>query len=424
MQYLSAAASRRAVLGLAAALLLAGGARAQHATDAGYPRLLGMNIGAKNYDSAAYQDALARLDVVILGFYPGWKGDRDGSTIRNAVRELKRRNPALKVGQYTVLNEASDDRQRAAADRDKIDKLDQEGWWLRSAAGGKQQWSTAHGAWDINITRFAKADANGERYPQWLAKRDAKFYFQRIPDFDIWYFDNVMERSRVGAADWRGNGRDASGRDAELASAFRQAMAEEWETAGKLAPRALLMGNTDSDLSQPEYRGRLQGAFLEGLMGKSWSIESREGWNAMMARYLGVFANLREPKMVGFNVLGRSDDYRFFRYGFASCLLGDGYFSFTEDKAGYSSVAWFDEYDQRIGKAAEPPPRAAWRDGIWRRRYENAMVLVNPERDSRTVTLEPGWHHFKGTQAGDVNDGRPVRELTLAGRDGVLLVRD
>ena len=159
-------------------------------------------------------------------------------------------------------------------------------------------------------------------------------------------------------------------------------------------------------------------------MGKSWSIESREGWNAMMARYLGVFANLREPRMVGFNVLGRGDDYRFFRYGFASCLLGDGYFSFTEDKAGYSSVAWFDEYDQRIGKAAEPPPRAAWRDGIWRRRYEHAMVLVNPERDSRTVTLEPGWHHFKGTQAGDVNDGRPVRELTLAGRDGVLLVKD
>ena len=41
----------------------------------GAARLLGMNIGAKNYDDTAYQTQLARLDVVILGFYPGWRGD-------------------------------------------------------------------------------------------------------------------------------------------------------------------------------------------------------------------------------------------------------------------------------------------------------------------------------------------------------------
>src|SRR5512146_1329766 len=35
----------------------------------GAARLLGMNIGAKNYDDPTYQAQLARLDVVILGFY-------------------------------------------------------------------------------------------------------------------------------------------------------------------------------------------------------------------------------------------------------------------------------------------------------------------------------------------------------------------
>jgi hypothetical protein len=411
-----------AVLALAG-MLVAGEAHAQHATDAGFPRLLGMNISAKNYDSPAYQDALARLDVVILSFYPGWKGDRDGSVIRNTVQQLKRRNPALKVGQYTILNEASDDLKRAAADRDKIDKLDREGWWLHNAAGAKQQWTSAYGTWDINISRFAKPDADGLRYPQWLAQRDAKVYFQRVPDFDIWYFDNVMDHSRVSAADWRGNGQNSSGKDAELASAFRQGMADEWDVARRLMPRVVLMGNSDSELSQPEYRGRLQGAFLEALMGKSYSIERNKGWAAMMTHYLDVFANLREPKLVGFNIAGRSDDYRYFRYGFSSCLLGDGYFSFTEDKVGYSSVAWFDEYDQHIGKAVEPPPRAAWRDGVWRRRYETAMVLVNPDAQPRTVPIEPGWRHFKGTQASDVNNGQPVSEVTLQGHDGLLLVK-
>jgi hypothetical protein len=412
--------------GLAIALALAlgttGAAWAQHASDGNYPRLLGMNIGSKNYDEPAYQEQLARLDVVILGFYPGWKGDRDGSVIRSTVQQLKRRNPGLKVGQYTVLNEAGDDPRKNAADRDKIDKLDREGWWLRDTSGAKQRWSSAYGAWDINITRFAKADANGERYPQWLARRDAERYFLRVPELDIWYFDNVMERSRVGAGDWRGAGQNVSGKDPEVAGAFREAMAAEWTAAKKLAPRAILMGNPDNDLSQPEYRGRLQGAFLEGLMGASYSLE-RQGWRVMMDRYYGVFANLLEPKLVGFNVHGRADDYRFFRYAFASCLLGDGYFSFTEARTGYGGVAWFDEYDQRIGKAAEPPPRAPWRDGVWRRRYENAMVLVNPDAVPHTVSLEPGWRHVAGTQAPDVNDGKAAREVTLAPHDGVLLIR-
>ena len=45
---------------------------------------------------------------MILGFYPGWKGDTDGSVIRRAVQSMKALNPALKVGQYTILNEAVD----------------------------------------------------------------------------------------------------------------------------------------------------------------------------------------------------------------------------------------------------------------------------------------------------------------------------
>jgi hypothetical protein len=407
---------------VALGLALGRPAQAQHASDGNYPRVMGMNIGAKNYDDPAYQDQLARLDVVVLGFYPGWHGDKDGSKIRSVVQQLKRRNPALKVGQYTVLNEAGDDRKKNAADRDKIDKLDQEGWWLRNAAGAKQQWTSTYNAWDINISRFAKADANGDRYPQWLARRDARQFFERVPELDIWYFDNVMIRSRIGAADWRGDGRDVSGRDPEVASAFREAMAAEWATAHQLMPNLTLMGNADNDLSAPEYKDRLQGAFLEGLMGASYSIE-RQGWRAMMDAYLGVFANLLPPKLVGFNVHGRPDDYRFFRYAFASCLLGDGYFSFTESKAGYSSVAWFDEYDQRIGKALEPPPRAAWRDGVWRRRYANALVLVNPDAIPHTVPIEDGWRHLKGSQAPEINDGMPVREVSLQAHDGVLLVK-
>src|SRR5690242_924834 len=67
-----------------------------------FPRLMGMNIGTKNYDDPEYQKDLARMDVVILGFYRGWQpaGYAPSATLamRKAVRALKALNPRILVG--------------------------------------------------------------------------------------------------------------------------------------------------------------------------------------------------------------------------------------------------------------------------------------------------------------------------------------
>lgn len=111
----------------------------------------------------------------------------------------------------------------------------------------------------------------------------------------------------------------------------------------------------------------------------------------MMARYRAVLANTRPPRIVGFNVSGTADDYQFFRYAFTSCLLDDGYFSFTDRTQGYSSVPWFDEYDHRLGHALSPPPTAPWGERVWRRDFEHGVVLVNPTSTTRTITLKSGF---------------------------------
>jgi hypothetical protein len=51
------------------------------------------------------------------------------------------------------------------------------------------------------------------------------------------------------------------------------------------------------------------------------------------------------------------------------------------------------------------------------------MVLVNPNDDARTVTIEPGWRRILARQDPVANDGTPVGTLTLAPRDGLVLVR-
>ena len=422
-----AAGAALARLGEAAAQVtapsdLSANARAQAP---GFPRLMGMNIGAKHYERPDYQQSLARLDVVILGFYRGWGpmgyGADSTASMRRVAQTLKTLNPNLLLGQYTLLNEAGDDPADTAS-ADLRAKLDGEGWWLRNAAGRKVQWTSAYGAWEVNFTRWARPDASGRRWPEWLAERNHAVFFRNIPEFDIVYLDNVMATPRV-SADWDGDGRDDDPRSQSITTAFRSGQRAYWDRLRALQPGALLIGNADNDLLDPEWTGQLDGAFLEALMGKTWSIEYRKGWVAMMARYRAAIANTRAPRIVGFNVWGDPSDHRFFRYAYASCLLDDGYFSFTDATVGYSSVPWFAEYDYKLGQATSPPPAEPWSNGVWRRDFERGVVLVNPLPFTRVVQVESGLQPLPVEAA-----NRSPAEL-LAGRivlepwDGIVLAR-
>ncbi len=383
-----------------------------------FPRLLGMNIGAKNYDDPEYQRQLARLDVVILGFYKGWKPAYGMDQVVRNLKELS--GGKILVGQYTVLNECGDDPRNAAL-LDVATKLDQMNWWARKADGRRVQWTTQYRAWDINVTAWSKPDVNSLRYPQWLAERDDRVFFKPAL-FDLWYCDNVFGQPRV-TADWNGDGKDDSPKDPAVAAAYRAGQRAEWDHIRKIHPGLPLMGNTDCDLAEPEFAGQLEGAFLEGLMGISWSLETWAGWPTMMKRYRAVMANTRAPHLVGFNVHGSPSDFRFFRYAFTSCLLDDGYFCFTASSKGYSSVAWFDEYEFKLGAAVSKPPTAAWTNGVWRRDFEHGVALVNPTKQPATVALEPGFRRLLGRQDSAVNNGSPATSVTLKSKDGIILQR-
>lgn len=386
-----------------------------------FPRLMGMNIGKKDYNQLEYQADLAKMDIVILGFYKGWQPEK-GYTIGKAVRDLQTRNSRLLVGQYTVLNEARDVA-GDTANGDVVFKLGTAGWWLRNSAGDRVQWTSAYSAREINFTHWAKPDAKGMRYPQWSAIRNFDVYFRNIPEFRIWYTDNIMHRPRV-TADWDGDGVDDNPDDPRILKAWREGYVDLWARIRELSPNILIIGNADSDLSEPEFRGQLDGAFLEGLMGKSWSIENKHGWSTMMRRYHLVRDNLRGPRIVGFNVSGNPKNYQFFRYAFASCLMGDGYFSFTSEDAGYSTVPWFDEYDVKLGRALSPPSQKPWQKTVWRRDFEHGTVLVNPSVQFVEVVIEPGLFRFLGRQDSNVNNGKNAVRVKLSPKDGIVLTRD
>lgn len=390
-----------------------------------FPRLLGMNISIKNYEDLQYQAELAKLDIVIINFHPYWKSaiGFKKQSMRDVVRRIKSLNPANLIGNYTILNEAYDNLDRNLAEKDKYYKLYNEGWWLTDASGQKVQWTSNYNSWEVNFTSWSVPDNEGKRYPEWLAERDFRIYFSKIPEFDIWMFDNVFPCSRVKRADWDLDGKDERGDDPRIAQAFRQGQAEEWSAAKRLAPNLIQLGNVDNDLAFPEYKGKLGAAFMEGAMGYKWSLESKLGWSAMMQRYRDLLANTAEPHLVALNVAGAPNDYRLFRFGFTSCLMDNGYYSYSPQDQTYSSVLWFDEYDVDLGHAVDLPQKAAWQNGVYRRLFEKGMVLVNPAKAKVTVIIEPGYRAITGKQDREINHGRLVTSLTIAGKDGVVLLK-
>ena len=386
-----------------------------------------MCIGDKNYDSPAFQERAARFNVVLLGAYPGWKEWKLGKdAIRTTVKQLKQRNPALLVGQYTILTEAQPAGTKGNASDDVSQKIEREGWWLRNAKGEKVRWTQEYSADDMNTTLWTKPDAQGRRISEWLADRDFSALFKPVPEFDLWMFDNVYGASgqRV-KADFDLDGQQDDPASPRIARAVMEGHYRHWAAARKLAPGVMFIGNTDGDLSDAEHAGSLQGAILEGAMGTPYAIEKHAGWSGLKARYDALMKNTSSPHIVAVNVHGRADDYRLMRYGLCTTLLGDGYFSYSGPD-GYNTPPWFDEFSATLGRAAEPPVSSAeGSTGVWTRKFEKGLVLVNPQDKEAECPVPAGYRRLKGTQDPTVNSGSPAgTRIKVAARDGLVLIAD
>jgi hypothetical protein len=387
-------------------------------------RVMGACTGKKNYDDPTFMAAMAKCRMVTLGLYKGWRGDVNGSKVRPLLQALKQLNPNLLIGQYTQITECPNDPLNPAnASRlDEIQRLTSQNEWLRTSAGAPVQYTSEYQSFDVNFTEFTKPDATGKRYAQWAAQHDYDMRFGPCPEFDLWFHDNVMWRSRqTTPANWRLDGRDVNGNvDVAMQAAWRRGMASHIAEAERLAPSVVKMGNADNDLSFPEYAGLLDAAFLEGLIGKNWSLETNGGWKAMMQRYRTVLRNVKDRSLTVFHVAGAAADYPTFRYGLCSALLEDGLFCYSTTDYGVPLA--YDEYDVQLGEPDEDPPIEPFTGEVWARRYAGGIVFVNAGKSAASFHIPSGYRRFLGLQAPEVNTGRALVGLTLNPRDGIVLV--
>ena len=437
------AARRIGCLVAISTLLLSAIAHAQSFKDT-YPRVANIPIKySKNLSDPEFRQALAKFDIVILGLWRGYSVSDDVTGaklgIRDVVIDIERRaqsidNQRILIGKYTTFNESGQDPNSSAAG-DKWLKLHSEigpgyprnnDWYARDKNG--EHTSSWPGSWLTNVTEFVQRDANGDTYPEWAVRRDFDVFFRDIPECDMWYFDNWFYRPRV-SADWDGDGINDDKNNAAVRRYFREGYANGLKRARELAPDMIFMGNVDGDpasnsgmLTEPEFRGQLT-ALYEAAIGLDHSTETWGGWKTMMQQYQTTLLNAQH-NLVLLNVQADPDDYTTMRYGLASCLMDNGYFHFSSRITRYMAGVWFDEYDVDLGRAIDPPQYDEWQRGVFMRRFENGMVLVNPKGNgTTTVQIEPGYKRFSGNQDPVTNNGQTAESVTLRERDGLILVR-
>jgi len=378
------------------------------------------------------QAGLARFDAVILNIYSRSDIRYNGSTWQAVVSKIRKLNPDILLGAYTILEETrNDSNQKSNVDIDKYNKVDNENWWLRT--GARKKIPAYRETCAINGSSHSAPDANGMRWPQWLAKRDfGKFFNPALfsgKGFDIWFVDNIRNKS-LYHGDWDKDGWNDRSNGATALAAYREMNTNYFAAMRALAPHMILMGNAPNDLSM--YPKALDASLNEAMFGLRWSLggyppwgRGHDGsWERAMSQYNTQFQNVNTDLVV-FQAHGLSTDYQLFRYALCSCLLNNGFFNYADISAGYVVPPWFDEYDHNLGLPISPPQTAAWSKDVWRRDFEHGISLVNPTISAQTVTIEPGFHRISGSQDTITNNGASATgTLTIRSRDGILLKRD
>lgn len=410
---------------LAATAALVTCAAAQAFTPPPFPRIGGIQIGSPfNYNDPTYQAQLAKQSVMVLGYYPGMAPG--GESMNSIVGSIKSINPNAQVFLYVDADDQFANPSQDTAYTSMIDKLNSMKWWLYSG-GGEVPNFYGDGGMTINDTPYTAKDSNGDDAIDWLTKWFVNNIYAPNSRIDGLYMDNVFTEPRV-AGDWYNNGNVLQTSSAQAQQALQAGYERYFSLVHQLIPGKAELGNVGTwftDVPVPSgYKNMLEGGELEALIGKSYSIEGYGGWKAMEDQYYSVMNVTNAPKLVIFNQWGSPTDYQAMRYGLASCLMNDGYYSFTSTSAGYYGVVWFDEYNAKLGTPTEPPPTGPWQKGVWRRDFTNGIALVNPKGNGpQTVQLGGTFVHLKGSQDPSVNNGKSVTSVTLQDRDGLILLR-
>ncbi len=351
-------------------------------------------------------EELAKWDLVIL----------DMEVQRNspsALVRLKKLNPNIIILAYITSQEIISDLKihpLASLRRELLAEI-QASWWLRDKQGNKL--SFWPGTNMLNISDQVESNTLGEKFNDFLPR----FVKEKIQSSYLW--DGIFYDNLWGDLNWLSNNLNVS--DQEWQAGYLKMLQKTKDLCGE---NFLIVGN--GKIYEP-YLPKIHGKMLEGFP-SDW-----EGsWSNSMEKYLKMPSLSRQPAIPIINVYHKDkSNYRLFRFGLTSTMLGEGYFSFDYDVSAHNQTWWYDEYEVNLGEAISAPYNLLENNcpeispGLWRRDFENGMVLVNSsDKTQRIVFDKEVFEKIKGSQDLNFNDGSRINWLELMPNDGIILLNE
>ncbi|MFA5155197.1 MAG: putative glycoside hydrolase [Patescibacteria group bacterium] len=382
-----------------------------------YPRLA--NYFLKWEISPAEAKELAKWDLLIL----------DMETQENSpdqIREIRALNPQVIILAYLTSQEILDDvdNYNQAYLRQELNRGIYDGWWLRDASGHKvSNWPYTS---MLNLTDGARPDASGQRFYDYLPR----FVTTKLQASGLW--DGVFYDNTWGDVSWINSGSLDLNNDGVADS--RAAADELWAGGFKkmLANTRALSGGdfiiVGNGRVYDGYQSLLNGMMLESFP-SFW--ENGGTWTGSMQTYLKLPKLNLVPPISVINIYDKNQaNYRRVRYGLASTLLGDGFYSYDYDVTNHGQTWWYDEYGVKLGPAQSGPynllanSSPALRPGLWRRDFKNGLALVNSTDQKQTYVFnKEELEKLRGSQDPGTNSGQKINYISLAPQDGIILLK-
>jgi hypothetical protein len=424
---------------------------------------------------AANDAKLAQYGLIILGGnFPSWP-ESQGRTRDQVVVSLKSRTH-VGVNALTPLVFQYDDANEMNPSSPWFPEwntaVTNNNWFLYASgsSGTKAQAAFSSTYLPVNMAHVAGTDQSTGLYPYALF---ADLLYQRYylgtgsggaamasTHLDGYFIDDMPERDLVGsAADWERNGTDPSQTDPTATALVTLGKADYPAQLEILNPTLIAGGNLEAGydnspgstggLGMPSTNltgklGLAMQQFVWATAGGYSNVLNFAGFSGAMTWYQTLESNTKAGGLVVITGGVLANDYQLVRYSLGLTLMRNGWAGYAIQSTGndvvdpgnLSTYPVFDEFwggslntAGYLGSASNTAQgaeqSAAWSQGVWRRDFENGIVLVNPSTNgSQTVVLGGTFYHLSGSQVPSINNGAAVTSVTIPAGDGLILLRN
>lgn len=363
--------------------------------------------------SNSEMEQMSRYDVVLV--------DVENQTYsKQQLKQLRELNPDIVILAYISMSDIRPDADDLddATFRGKLGNrlASHQEWILKDSSGERVEWWPTYNIFNVTDTTPTTDKKFNQVFPNMVKKH--------IYSTGLWdgvFLDNVWED-----ASWMNKDIDLNQDGIAESSSTVDA---EWNKGVKKILKRIRNQTSESWIITGNG-GVGYSDYLDGVAFENFPNTSYGNWAASLKQYMLVGD---EEQYAIINSNGGNDgnaaNYQEFRFGLTSALLGSGYYGFDSGDQTHHELYFYDEYEVALGNALGGPfntlisahPTTV-QEGVWRRDFENGIVLVNSTSTDRTYALEEGYEKIKGIQDTITNSGKIVGSVKIPAHDGIILL--